>query len=195
MDGSSIVSHQLDSFDLIGKFPIDILRQIDFYPVFIELEKITMSKNIGPEEIDEDTGLKKTPLNRIFAIFIYLIGRHLKDRFYREFVFFLMMYRRALNELGWKIKENATQMFIPEIKKNNEFCGENNGEFAPEISNEFITEKWQKYASQYNLKDFKILGADLEATKNAVFLTQHFCGWLSHQGYSDSYLTINEEEP
>jgi len=193
-DGSSIVSSLPDAFDLVAKFPIDVLRQPDYFPVLAELENINMTKNIGAEEIDEETGLKKTPMNRIFAIFIYLIGRHLKERFYREFVFFLMMYRRALNELGWKTRENVTKIYIPDSKKEIEFCAVNNGEFAPEISNDFITEKWPKYVPQYALKGFKVLGADIESTKNAVFLTQHFCNWLSLQGYTDFYLSINEDE-
>lgn len=178
----------------MAKFPTDVLRPIDYVPVLNELEMITKTKNIGSEEIDEETGLKKTSMNRIFAIFIYLIGRHLKERFYREFVFFLMMYRRALNELGWKVREQVSQKFIPDSGKAMEFCGTNNGEFAPEISNDFITEKWPKYLPQYNLKGFKVLGTDIESTKNAVFLTQHFCNWLSLQGYTDSYLSINEDD-
>lgn len=104
------------------------------------------------------------------------------------------MYRRALNELGWKVKENVGQTFVPEGKKDSEFCANNNGEFAPEISNEFITERWSKYISQYNTKDFKVIGGDLERIKNIVFLTQHFCNWLSLQGYTDSYLSINEDD-
>lgn len=174
----------------MAKFPIDVLRQQDFAPVLAELDSITKTKNIGSEDIDDETGLKKTSMNRIFAIFIYLIGRHLKERFYREFVFFLMMYRKALNELGWKVREASGQA----VTSNMEFCANNNGEFAPEISNDFITEKWPKYVPQYNLKGFKVLGTDIESTKNAVFLTQHFCNWLSLQGYTDSYLSINEED-
>jgi hypothetical protein len=193
-DVSSIVSTIPDNFDLVARFPADALRPNDYGPVLQELESIVKTKNIGAEEIDEDTGLKKTNMNRIFAIFIYLIGRHLKEKFYREFVFFLMMYRRALNELGWKVRENVGQSFIPETKKEAEFCANNNGEYAPEISNDFITEKWPKYLPQYGLKGFKVLGTDIESTKNAVFLTQHFCNWLSHQGYTSSYLSINEED-
>lgn len=170
------------------------MKPTDYAPVLAELDNIVQSKNIGAEELDEDSGLKKTNLNRIFAIFIYLIGRHLKEKFYREFVFFLMMYRRALNEVGWKIKESVGHVFVSEANRETEFCANNNAEFAPEISNDFITEKWGKYLLQYSLTGFKVIGTDLEATKNAVFLTQNFCNWLSLQGYSDSYLSINEEE-
>ena len=170
-----------------------MLRETDYLPVFNELQVI-MKSNIGEEDVDDESGLKKTKINKIFAIFIFVIGRHLKERFYREFVFFLMMYRRALNELGWKVKEGVGQTFLPEGKRESEFCADNNGEFVPEISNEFITEKWDKYLSQYNLKGFKIIGADTDSKKNAVFLTQHFCNWLSFQGYTDSYLSINDED-
>lgn len=185
-----------DTFDLVQKFPGDILRPQEFLPVLQELDLIIKTGRILDEEIDENTGLKRTPINRIFAIFIYLIGRHVKERFYRELVFFLMMYRRALNETGWRIVENIRRSFGEEVnlRKDLEFCALNNGEYVPEASNEFITERWPQYMPQYALKGFKVLGGDIESTKNAVFLTQHFCNWLSLQGYSDSYLSINEDD-
>lgn len=191
---NGIVSATPDSFNLVEKFPTDVLRPADAQAVLIELENISKTKNIGSEEINEETGVKKTPMNRIFAIFIYLIGRHLKESFYREFVFFLMMFRRALNELGWTVKERATGFMFPPQQKELDYCSFNNGEFAPEISNDFITEKWVKYIPQYYCRGFKVLTPDIEGTKNAVFLTQHFCNWLSLQGYTDSYLSINEDE-
>lgn len=193
-DMNGIVSTVPDSFNLVEKFPLDVLRPADAQAVLTELDNIAKTKTIGSEEVNEETGVKKTPMNRIFAIFIYLIGRHLKENFYREFVFFLMMFRRALNELGWGVKERATQQFIPPQQKELEFCAYNNGEYAPEIANDFITEKWSKFLPQYYLRGFKVLGPDIEGTKNAVFLTQHFCNWLSLQGYTDSYLSINEDE-
>jgi len=195
-DGGSIVATSPeDAFDLVQKFPVDILRPQDFFNVLQELDVIQKSGRIFEEEVDEMTGLKKTPINRIIAIFIYLIGRHVKERFYREFVFFLMMYRRALNEIGWRTVENIRRSFGGDVnlRKDLEFCAVNNGEYIPEASNEFITEKWPQYIPQYGLKGFKILGGDIESTKNAVFLTQHFCNWLSLQGYTDSYLSINED--
>jgi len=144
-------------------------------------------------KVDRETGLKKTNLNKIFAVFLYCIGRQLREDFYREFAFFLMMYRKALNEIGWIIKAEVTSLPVSDIEKRIEFCAINNGEYAPDICNDFITDKWSEYIPHYNLNGFKVLGGDTEMTKNAVFLTQHFCNWLNTQRYTNSRLQINED--
>lgn len=174
-------------------FPANILTPEDYGSVLNELDNICHNKNIGSEDLDKDTGLKKTNMNKIFAVFIYCIGRRLTEQFYREFVFFLMMYRRALNEDGWTIKAEVTQTPVSQMEKRVEYCTINNGEFACDICNDFITDKWNEYLPQYNLNGFKVLGTDTEGAKNAVFLTQHFCNWLNAQRYTNSKLQINDE--
>lgn len=172
---------------------MNLLRAEDYGAVVSELDALWKSKTIGTEDFDKETGLKKTTLNKIFAIFIYYIGRNLTQEFYVEFVFFLMMYRRALNEIGWLIKSEVTSTQVSEVEKRSEYCAVNNGEFAPDICNDFITDKWAEYLPQYNLTGFKVVGIDTESTKNAVFLTQHFCNWLHTQRYTNSRLQINDE--
>lgn len=147
-------------------------------------------KQIGVEEVDKDSDLKKTSVNKILANFLFMIGRHLTRDFYRELVFFLMMYRKALNELGWKKK---SEWAGSEEKSSQEFCAVNNGEYAPDISNDFITEKWPLYLSQASQAKFKVLGTTGDAIKVTVFLTQHFCNWLNALRYTNSRLAINEE--
>jgi len=179
---------------LISSFPKHLfLHPEDYGTVVHELESIYRTKNIGGEDLDKDTGLKKTNMNKIFAVFIYCIGRRLTEQFYKEFIFFLMMYRRALNEDGWTIKAEVTQIPVSITEKRVEYCTINSGEFAPDICNDFITEKWNEYLPQYNLSGFKVLGTDTEGTKNAVFLTQHFCNWLKGQRYTNSLLQISDD--
>jgi len=190
---NGVVSDNLDTFDLIQKFPTSILRHEDYGPVFNELSAIYANKNIGSEELDRETGLKKTNMNKIFAIFIYCISRQLREEFYKEFIFFLMMYRKCLNEIGWIIKAEVTGVVVSENEKKIEFCVINNGEYAPDVCNDFITDKWAEYLPSYNINDFKVVGQDTEMTKNAVFLTQHFCNWLNAQRYTNSRLQINDE--
>jgi len=192
-DTNAIVSSTIDSFDLVAKFPVNILTQEDYGSVLAELDNICRNKNIGPEDLDKDTGLKKTNMNKIFAVFIYCVGRRLTEEFYKEFIFFLMMYRRALNEDGWTIKAEVTQTPVSTTEKRVEYCTINNGEFALDICNDFITEKWNEYLPQYSLSGFKVLGTDTEGTKNAVFLTQHFCNWLNAQRYTNSRLQISDD--
>ena len=175
---------------MVANFPTDILRPEEYSTVLKELDSLTKNKTIGQEELDKETGLKRTNMNKIFAVIIYHIGRHLTQKFYREFAFFLMLYRKALNEIGWQIKSEVTQQMIPDSEKRVEFCAINNGEYAPDICNDLITEKWPDYIPNYNLSDFKVIGPD---TKNAVFLTQHFCSWLNDQRYTNSKLQLNDE--
>lgn len=188
------MAEESDTFDLISKFPTNLLRPEDYGPVLKELETIYKNKTIGIEEIDKDTSLKRSTMNKVFAIFIYSIGRQLTEEFYREFVFFLIMYRKALNELGWVTRAEVRQTSLVESEKRLEFCAVNNGEYAPDICNDFITDKWAEYLPQYNLNGFKVLGTAPEYMKNAVFLTQHFCNWMNAQGYTNSRLQINDDD-
>jgi len=75
-----------------------------------------------------------------------------------------------------------------------EFCSIHNGEYAPDISNDFITDKWPIYVGQYNMLKLKILGTTGDGIKITVFLTQHFCNWLNALRYTNSRLAINEGE-
>jgi len=190
---NGIVSGNHDTYDMMANFPLNILHPGDFEPVYQELAEFVRTRQIGPEEIDKDTDLKKTNMNKIFAFFAYIIGRHIREPFFKELIFFLMMYRKAMNELGWKKKTEILETPYNEQEAMLEFCALNNGEIAPEISNEFITEKWMEYLPDYDLTSFRVLGTDVESTKNAVFLTQHFCNWLNSMRYTNSKLGINEE--
>lgn len=162
----------------------------DYEPVLTELKALVKTKHIPNDEVDKETELKKTNLNRILAIFIFSIGQHLKKDFYKEFVFFLMMYRKALNEIGWIKKFEQTKV----TEKGGEFCSQNNGEYAPDISNDFITDKWTEYFQHYSIMKFKTLGLDVESIKNTVFLTQNFCNWLNNARYTNSRLTISNDD-
>ena len=48
------------------------------------------------------------------------------------------MYRRALNQIGWEAKAAILQR--PVLGLGAEFCETENGEYMPEISNDFITD-------------------------------------------------------
>mmetsp|Transcript_958 Transcript_958/g.863 ORF Transcript_958/g.863 Transcript_958/m.863 type:complete len:182 (+) Transcript_958:233-778(+) len=178
---------------MIKAFPTDLLDPSDYGPILQELDTLVKTKNIGAEEIDPNTDIKKTHLNKIIAFFVYIIGRHIRPQFFRELAFFAVMYRKALNELGWKFKAEFENIPYKDNPDQPEFCALNNGEYAPEICNHFITDKWPEYSAKYKLTGFKVLGPDLESTKNTVFLTQHFCNWLNNLHYTNSRLAINEE--
>lgn len=191
-DNSSVYTNVAESVDsLTSEFPVSLMKDpSDYEPVLTELKALVKANHIPNDEVDKETELKKTNLNKILAIFIFSIGRHLKKEFYKEFVFFVMMYRKALNELGWIKKYDQTKT----QEKPGDFCLLNNGEYAPDISNDFITDKWTEYFHHHNVMKFKTLGLDVESIKNTVFLTQNFCNWLNNARYTNSRLTISNED-
>jgi len=141
----------------------------------LKILKRAPGNNIFNDEIDQSTELRKTKLNKIFAVFLYQMSQYIKEEFYRELCFFACMYRKSLNEMGWKTKGAVMQRAIESKEANQEFCEVNNGEFAPDICNDFITDSLPEYfKNNYDLKNFKVLGPTTEQTKNAVFFDTIF---------------------
>ena len=59
-----------------------------------------------------------------------------------------------------------------------EFCVHNNGEYAPEVCNEFVTLYWEQHKH-------------IELTRDdAIDLTRNLCHWLFVNGFTCSKLTI-----
>lgn len=180
--------------DIINDFPQDIFigREGEYVPVLENLKLLVSAKSTNEETIDPQTELKLTPVNRILALFIFEVAPHLRTLFYREFVFFLMMYRRALNQVGWETKMRLAGK--GEEDESKEFCETTVGEYIPEICNDFITDLLPEYLKDYDLKGFKVIGPEVPQLRNAVFLTQHLCNWLTLQKYTNSRLVLNPED-
>lgn len=178
-----------ETIDLIAEFPINLFKEGEHETIFNELKNIVKANKLPVEEIDRYSDLKKTLMNKILAIFLYLVGKNVKKEFYKELAFFIVMYRKALNDIGWSKKFEQTHI----LEKGGDYCASNNGEYAPEISNDFITEKWPEYCSQYSVLKFRYLGTEVEPIRNTVFLTREFCNWLNNARYTNSRLNINEE--
>jgi hypothetical protein len=49
-----------------------------------------------------DDNLYDTKCNLIFANYIYSVSRQLKKEALKEISLFVQLYRKALNEIGWK---------------------------------------------------------------------------------------------
>ena len=86
-------------------------------------------------------------MNQIFAIFLDKLSKTVTKEFYKEFALLVALYRQALNEIGWdKLKKKLKDLSIlPEKFMEKEYCEVNNGEYAPEICNEFASELLPKY--------------------------------------------------
>ena len=94
-------------------------------------------------EFDENSALKNTKLNRIFAVFLDELSRIVTKEYFIEFTILVLLYKRALNEIGWEklkiTRQNEGAFFNEELVKE-EYCETNNGEYAPEICNEFAAD-------------------------------------------------------
>ena len=175
-------------------FPLKIFkdREDDYQLIYDNLKQLHSRREQYEEPLNSQTELKLTPINRIFAIFILEVSEHLRKEFYHEFVFYILMYRRALNKIGWETKASLLQR--PQIKENKEFCETNNGEYIPEVCNDFIMDLLPEYLKDYDLTGFKVIGQEDSKIKNAITLTQHFCNWLNYHKYTYSRLVLNPEE-
>jgi len=180
--------------DVINDFPVDVFRgREDEYLPVLECLKSLQAGNTGDDEsVNPMTELKQASVNKILASYIYEVAPSLRTRFYKEFVFFLLMYRRALNEAGWDARLKMTGKGPEEETK--EFCEASNGEYIPEISNDFIADLLPEYLKDYDLKGFKVIGPEVPGLRNSVFLTQHLCNWLNYQKYTSARLVLNPDD-
>jgi len=75
-----------------------------------------------------------------------------------------------------------------------QYCEVNNGEYGPEICNEFASELLSNYLDDIHLTTFLFIGKNECKMKNAIYFIMHFCNWLYHSMYTNERLTINMSE-
>jgi len=197
-ENENAITSSNSKFDPVKCFPTDVFLSVekdkDYSVILAELGTIRkQGANALQEEIDQNTELKKTKLNRIFAIFLNQMAPYLKEEFYRELCVFITLYRKSMNEQGWDIRSSVSGKNAEAREMKNEFCEVNNGEYAPDVCNEFITETMPKYLQTIDQRNFKVIGQTTENTRNAVFLTQYLCNWLNANRYTNSRLSINPD--
>lgn len=144
--------------------------------------------------MQEDTQLKKTVCDKVFAIFLYKVARHVTADCFKELCVFICVFRKTLNLKGWEIKRGMAdeKQKVEEAEKEEiPFCENNTAEMALEISNDFIIEYFPRYFKEIKGVEFKVIGEDEEKLKNVVYLTQHFCNWLFNNYYTNSRLSLN----
>ena len=181
--------------DPVEDFPVDIFdgQEEDYAIVYEHLKQIKKEGIAVPEVIDPKSQLKQTPINWLFAIFLNEVSKHLTKEIYREVAFFVLMYRRALNKIGWEIKAKVSKK--PIAGETGEFCEtSNNGEFITEICNVFIGDLLPEFIREYDTTGFKVLGFGTERMRNAIHLTEHFCNWMNFQKYTYAKLVPNLED-
>ncbi len=194
-DQNSLTTMELE-VDPVRDFPLNIFKdqEEDYQPVYENLKQLHSRREQYEEPVNPQNELKSTPLNRIMAIFILEISQYLRKAFYKEFVFFVLMYRKALNSIGWETKASLLQR--PQAIETREFCETSNGEYMPEICNDFIADLLPTYLKKYDLagSGFKVIGQEESKIKNAISLTMHFCNWLNYNKYTYSRLVLNPDD-
>ena len=189
---------ETEDINILNNFPQEIFSESqDYLGILIYLKEILHNHGNIKEEIAEDSQLKKTVCDHVFAIFLYKISKHVTPECFKELCIFVCLFRKTLNIKGWDIKknQNITNLEKKEefsnLEKNLPFCESNNAEYALEISNDFIIDYFPRFLKDVKLKEFKVLGDEDEKLKNVVYLTQHFCNWLFNNYYTNSRLSLN----
>lgn len=90
--------------------------------------------------MDEESGLFDVKCDKVFALFIYQVSRHLRESVLKEIVMYVCLLRRALNEKGWELLEQLGQGDCEREGGEGVFCEMNSAKYLLEISNDFITE-------------------------------------------------------
>lgn len=181
---------------MIENFPQEFFgEKQDYLGILIYLKEIVNNNGEFIEETNEENQLKKTVCDRVFAIFLYKISKHVSPDCFKELCVFICLFRKTLNMLGWNMirmqqsGNNVSKIEIPETII--PFCENNTAEFALEISNDFIIDFFPKFLKDVKFNDFVVLGEDEDKLKNVVYLTQHFCNWLFNNYYTNSRLSLN----
>lgn len=194
-DQTSLTTKEIE-VDPVQDFPLAVFkdREDEYQAVYDCLKQMHSRREQYEEPLSSQTELKLTPINRIMAIFILEVSQYLRKEFYKEFVFFVLMYRRALNAIGWETRAKLLQR--PAVKENRQFCETSNGEYMPEICNDFITDLLPEYLKEYDLAGFgfKVIGPEESKIKTAILLTMHFCNWLNYNKYTCSRLVLNPDD-
>lgn len=191
------IEEQREVFDPIGEFPkVWFHTEEEYKKVFEYLEIFVKATRMDLAGEDDSNPLLKslykgggvTCANKVFALFLTEVKDYIKKEFYGELVFFLMMYRRAMNEEGYK---KLAELKVKFESQSTEFCENYSAEYLPEISNEFILGHLQKYLEEYKNLPLVWLGTDDERMKNAVFFTHHFCSWLYGNRFTRSKISLD----
>ena len=158
------------------------MRVEDYLTIYENLEEITKNSEKSEEsDIEEiNNEIKETKCNKIFAIFIYQIGKYLNSNCFKEICIFICFFRKVLNLEGWKLKNE---------KSSEEFCEKNNGEYIPYACNKYISEYLQIFCEEEyknEIQNLKIIGFSDNQKLNVVYLIQHFTNWL----YSNMYTSF-----
>jgi len=119
-----------------------------------------------PPYLDGET----SKCDEIFADYIVKVSKHTNEATTLKVLKFVFLFRECLNDLYKdKVKDNLDAHFS-EIT---------NGEDAPDISNDFVTDYLETENEKYGFNK-----------EDAIDLTQNFCQWLYDNNFTCSKLSL-----
>jgi len=173
-----------EDYKISEVFPKEFFKKEHDYLSLLDQIKLLEDKpHLMQESLDsEENGMKKSGVDKIFAIFLIKVGKHLKPQYLKEIALFISIYRKSLIEIAVREhKEKNLELNIDNL----------NAEFIIERSNEFILEFLPKLLEEFKIENCLLVGAGPQKINNAILLTQHFGNWLFSCHFTDSKLEIN----
>jgi len=127
-----------------------------------EMEKC---KNVDEEKVSIGT----MTCDRIFAHFLIYMQNTVCQEFLKSLAILIRYLRDCLNSNGWSMPSRGVG--------DDTYCARINGEYIPDICNEFITEYLPSKCPSFNIK-------------LSIKIILYLCNWLSMNKYTTSRLTI-----
>ncbi len=176
-------------------FPLNLFKKPEELSLlYKKLESLDKEPLCFEEEINRESGLKKLNINKIFSLFLHKIAKFLTKDAYIEISLFIILFRKTLNSIGNKLKDdNFVSDFRENSNENMEFCENNTGDCILQASNELITCFLPKFLEDFDKENFVLIGICEEKLKNVIYLTQFFGNWLFSNYFTNLKLDINYE--
>ena len=156
----------------------------NYFPLYTKIKNIISSneqKNIENNQKNYDDEEKEIiyTCDDLFATFLMEISQKVNNSFYKLILIFIRFYRECMNKLGWEILYQFKD--LEDELTYLDYCSIKNGEYLPQISNDFINHFLLKKCPDFD--------------KNiAVVLVSHFCHWLYIKNYTHMKINLIKNE-
>ena len=142
-----------------------------------------------------DTLKESMNVYQILAFYLLSIFPHCSEKFFKEYLYLVVMICKALNEKGSMYVTNNDQgRFMPSHEgPQRSFCEGNQIYVVAEMLNLFIAElfpaSFKKFKSA-NIQ-FEFLGMEDDHIKNLILMTRVLASWLFNNEFTEFKLEIN----
>lgn len=195
---------KVENYDpLLTKLDESIVVQERLKPIQEAIEQVVMQivKIHGEDwvrKVEEAVGEysgKRLPCDTVFALFATYCVKFVSAKFYSELILFLTLYREALNKRGWEFHHRRSQL-NPKCAADEVYTASQTAEFAPELSNPFITEYFPAMAKAggavISPDSLSYLGMDDKKLCWMILLIKNFCSWLYINKFSEGKVEVTK---